>query len=278
MLMSSKEKVLNNLEQKNNDEVVWIHENYTPLLKTAKKCSAEDVIYSKAQDDFSRDTLTHPRVSHGLVAGIFSKMNQKPENAGNYAKLLGKYLLPLCAIDSPKHLTPCEIGASQQVFCPDAEDYFVDAIYQVNTNTYYGQPRLSVYHNESGVPIALRKSTQESSALLLQDTNMDNLYIPKGTYIDIFKDDRVTLSGHKTVSDGNDTWQLESYCIENGFTIAPGRLSPWAYSSAIDRKLFGVQKYRNVTIYDSARAKQCSEYNLSSFRKVSKKILQQIGI
>lgn len=276
--MSRRTKVLKSLEKKNRDELRGIGELYAPLLKTARGCLAENVIYRKAQDSIDRDTSTHPRISHGLVAGVFSEMKQQPEKADSYAKLLGKFLLPLCSLEPQKNSIACEIGTTQQIFCPDSEEYFVNALTQIDSNTYFGQPRLSVYHDKDGEPVALRKSTQESSALLLRDASMGRLLIPRGTFVGICKDSQATLTGQKAVSDGNDAWELESYGIENGFTIAPGRLSPWAHKSPSDRAIFGITRYSNVTIFDSDRSKQCVKHDLKSFKKVSKKILQQIGI
>ncbi|MBP7820683.1 hypothetical protein KA043_01090 [Candidatus Saccharibacteria bacterium] len=276
--MSTREKVVKNLNIANADELKHIRTVYEPMLKTARKCSAEDVIYTKAEDSFRRDTLVHPRISHDLIAGIFSKINQQPEYANNYAKLLGKYLLPLCSIEDPEYKFPCEMGTTHQVFCQDTEEYFVDSLVQVKANIFTGQPRLSVYHDEDGNPFAFRKSAQETSALLLQDTITENLHIPKGTYVGICKDNQAMQTGSKKMHDKYDSWLIESYCIDDGFKIAPGRLSPWAHNLETDRELFGIEKYRNIIMFNSYRSKQCAKYNLESFKKISGKILRQIGI
>lgn len=276
--MSSRKKVLKRLRRTNDNELDQIHERYNEIFKAARKCSAEDVIYANVHDNFNRESLTLPRISDGLVAGIFRKANLRPESSSRYAKLLAKFILPLCTFEPENSARSCKIGTKQFVFCPDAEGHFVDVVEQVDTRSYCGQPRISVYHDETGTPVVLRKSFEESSALLLQDVCAEDLRIPRGTFVGLADETQATLSGQKTMTDDDSTWELESYCIENEFAIAPGRLSPWAYNSALEREMFAIQRYANFTLFDSVRADQCSRHSLSSFRRVSIKILQETGI
>ena len=276
--MSNRKQVLRTIEKKNNKELKTLAKWNDPLLETAKNCSADGVIRRHARDSYERDTLTHPLVSHGLMAAIFSELQQQPEEANSYAKLLGKYLLPLCSIEPQGDSVPCEIGSTQQVFCSDTEQYFIDALKQINEHKYFGQPRLSVYHNKEGLPVALRKGAEESSAILLQNVNVGRVFIPEGTFVGVCKDSRVELTGEVSAFDEDNYWLLSSYCIDDDFMIAPGRLSPWAHKSSALREVFSTERYTNLTLYYDDRSKQCAKHDIKKFKKASKKILEQTGI
>ena len=260
------------------EDLTKIQRQYDAMLRTAKKCSAEAVIRGGARDNIGRDTTIFPMISHGLLAAIFAEMIEEPKRSERYSKLVGKYLLPQCGLGLSKDYFNCDIGRTYKHFCSDTEGYFVDVLTQIGSRTYSGQPRISVYHDENGAPIALRKSTQESSALLLMDARMGKLCIPMGTFVDIDHEDSATISGRINSTDGYNGWILESYSLDNRLTIAPGRLSPWAFESKKDRKIFGVRRYSNLTVLDRDRAKKCSKNNLGSFLKVSTHILELLGI
>ena len=167
------------------------------------------------------------------------------------------------------------LASSNKEFCQQAEGHFYDALNQLRTGEYSGQPKVSIYHDQDGKPLAIRKSSKESSALLLRDLTAEDIVVPKGSIVDIKKATVSTLTGSALNFDRSGScWSVELYRIDGKPVIAPGRLSAWAYKDKNERRLFGVDLWGSEPRYNKRKGKLCKNSSLYDFVDASSEMLR----
>jgi hypothetical protein len=218
-------------------------------------------------------TYSNQRVSLRLTDSIYKVMRSNPEYVNNARKLLGEYLLPMCGITLSERAINANLGLSQYNFCAEAENQFHNSYSQATSDTNRSYFRISTYHDENGEPLIFRKDKTESSALLLQDFSVSGIPLPAGTIVDV-SGNIAEKSGEKVISGLTTYTSYESYLFTSDFLVAPGRISPWSHSNAIDKSFFAVERMFGEFRVDSERLDICTSLRLSDFRMAAERVIE----
>lgn len=210
---------------------------------------------------------------HMVFAGIEDD-EASAEVADSGLELLGSLLLPQAGLAKPEQQPmPGNLVKSSANSCKGAEAYFIDTVNQIKSGEYAGQDRVSVYHDESGRPLALRKSHEASTALTLVPIQLGAAVIPAGIIADVGHDANTKSTGMVNYDD----YMLETFDVGKVISIAPLRVSPWAYANAPDRTLFGVSGMPATLTYDGVRGEQAAGGQLANFEQAAQTIMTLCG-
>lgn len=157
--------------------------------------------------------------------------------------------------------------------CSMAEGYFRDALTQIRTGRRRGHKIISAYHNEGGEPIALRKNTDESSAITLRRLKLGPLILPPGTIVGVGN-----KSAEITGSLKRGSYVLNTFLAGRQFQVTPRRLSPWAFNNPADRALFGLYDNISSPTYNETRGRIASEIEIDDFREAAHKVMELCGV
>jgi len=218
----------------------------------------------------------HPLPSHRLMRAIYTDIAEGKEIPGTIKDAVKTIVLPSMGLKLPEEYTKLGLGSAGHHYCSNAEITNIDVIDQVKTGEDNGQSRLSIYWNDRG-PQLLRKKEEESSALMLVDGQIDGVFVPKGTFVQVDKLMNSNLTGEFEFPGNCSIIKYESYFC-NELTVAPGRLSPWVHNKEPDIKDYFSIIQGSQPIYNSARRKLISEVTMKNFLRTSKKILELTGV
>lgn len=273
--MPSKEETLAHYQQVMAAEKAYFESNETRFNEAA------DLFATPSQDRFRglmraaqknpTSYTSEPRPSHWLINLAFREMSREPENSQRgheIAEVSASLLYPMGNITATSAGIPGTLTDVDHETCDRAEVFFTNAVEQVVRRTNQDQPRLSVYHTKEKEPLALRKTFDASTALLLRDITVNGGFVPAGTIVGVGNIKRTgqTIQASRI---------MQSYEVIPPFTISPIRLSPWAYADALDRSLFGIGKEgTQPIIYDPGRARRVAHYELANFVEASELIMK----
>ncbi len=218
----------------------------------------------------------HPLPSHRLMRAIYTDIAEGREIPGTIKDAVKTIVFPSLGLKLPEESTELGLGSGSNHYCSNAEITNIDVIDQVKTGEDNGQSRLSIYWNDRG-PQLLRKKEEESSAIMLVNGQIDGIFVPKGTLVQVDKSMNSNLTGEFQFPGNYSMIKYESYYCEK-LTIAPGRLSPWVHSKEPDIKDYFSIIQRSQPIYNSARRKLISEVTMKNFLRTSKKVLELTGV
>lgn len=230
-----------------------------------------------------------PLVGQVMLAGAFREISRKHAyHIRNFWKL-GQFItdhgLPFARIPTQPPVTN-QVAATitNHSSCPDAEKYFTSALRHVN-RLYQGDRtrqhrRVSVYVDQDYAPIALRKHTESSTALLLQPVRHteSGIVFPVGTIVGVASTQTEPtppplIGSFSPYKSGN--FGVQTFDASEGLTVFPLRLSPWAYSDPLDRALFGVNSPEpGILGYDTARANLVTGVQIGDFQEAATHIIE----
>ena len=165
--------------------------------------------------------------------------------------------------------------------CPSAEDFFVDTASQILTNEDRKQISIKVFHDKKGSPVFLKKHFDEPNALSLKPLSIEGLYMPAGSLVAIDKRHEKSVTGKSTVSlNHSQDYAYSTHQIAEPLSIAPLRVTPWAYQEEIDRALFAcrINPSTDIAEYDQSRTERIETYQLQDFEYAARTVLAMCGV
>lgn len=191
-------------------------------------------------------------------------------------------------------LTVSRLGNSHASFtwsmCSNAEHYFAVAVDQIEAEFTTGRNReISVYHDDGGNPLFLRKKLDVSTALTLDDMEFEGIPVPPGTIVamrpnDYYNDTNAVTGMFRSKDDEKPVSTFRTIRFDSDIdAILPLRLSAFAFPDPMDRALFAAQeiqinpKYGDVAL-NVARLNDRIDYDLPRFQKAAHTLLDACGI
>lgn len=242
------------------------------LERATYLCRTSDIAQD-IKDKTVKNTHIYPRLGLRLLSRAFEDLNKHGlTNKEMAAKFISKELLPLCGLDVADDAADMKIDISGGIrgACEQAEYYFKDSLSQIRSGHNKAQPRISVYHTPEGVPLALRKTSDESTALILESSAV----IPAGTIASVGPRMNSRISGVRCFMHSI----FETYEVNEPLAILPIRLSAWAYENPLDRALFAVEHWEEEPHYDSERANIVKGACLADFKQASRQLMEMCGV
>jgi hypothetical protein len=252
----------------------FIASNYSELAGQVVGLPDTELALSRHEPGHERGSVASktPLPLHELLDAAFSDLYRVKRTA-QILDFVGSVVLPQIGIESLAPAVSGELHICTLVACRIAEGYFANTLRQMEGENPIGelQPRITVYYNGEGVPLALEKAALEKSALLLEPVVMGDITLPTGTIVSVDPKIDKAKSGQARAGDnGFITYQVE----DGGFDIMPGRLSPWAYDQAIDRSLFAISGgWAGSVNYDAKHGQMIEERTIEDFRQAAHKVM-----
>ena len=251
---------------------------FKKVAKNSEKIKGTLALYDSMMRLNVSDPEIYPLMSHKILGLIYQDLVpcENTKNTSAIRTLVNKHLLPSIGIEHPSRTIPINVPGSNFNYCDLAEISFTDCLDQINDISDSGQSRISVYFNDKG-PILLRKISDESSAMLLIDADVDGIIVPKGTIVQVGSDMNQERTGIYDFPGHSSIFHFESYYSKD-LSITPGRLSPWAHKPKSEYiNFFSIFNARS-TILCPERQSIIGSYNLQDFSKMSKKLLKLTGV
>lgn len=267
------ERILNYFDTVQSDEYDQLSNGLLIKIKRKAGRALTHSPYLSIREAGHRITLVAPRPSHFFIQKVLEHASRQEITQKRVAKLLSNVLFPLANIPEvkPHDSITAKLVQSNAGFCSMAEPYFISSQKQAQRGTIREQRRLRVYHDAANTPIALEKAYEASNALLLQGMRVGKVELPAGTLVAFEHDNELTKTGENTGKSGN--WTAESYLIENGVSIAPGRMTPWVYNDPLEQAIFGVDKHGEYRTIILGRADECQTPR-TSFDAAAQQVLE----
>lgn len=224
----------------------------------------------------------YPRLTNFLYASIARNLSLADKDGRTTRGLsaIGSAILPLSGLPAQGEPRSVTLGTNGLTGCLRAERKFFNVLQTARGGKETQQQTLiSVYHDENGTPVLLRKRADESSALTFQPMTFTKLqdgsplqiarqvHVPAGALVAV----NGTLANAKRTGsadlDGGTT--LFCYGID-GITIRPIRLSAWAYADPEDRRYYALSE---TFALRPDRADYLSRTSLADFQQAAHFIL-----
>lgn len=238
-----------------------------------------------------RGRVTAPRPSLDAIAKIYQQIRYiNPEfvQDNRFGNIVSQILdiadVTIEAEPIIGDLAPINVNS-----CSAAEVYFSKTIDQISSDAAQEKPRFSaglygitVMHTAEGDPLLLRKSYEAINALSLIPIRIGEITIPKGSIIGVLPPDIDQKSGSRVIpatNNGYDENMIYTTYEVDTLSIAPSRITPWAYDDPADRALFGCgQDVYDMSIIDASRADKVSSISLEDFRHAAQSVLTMCGV
>lgn len=171
------------------------------------------------------------------------------------------------------------LSTAHTSMCADAELHFNYARRQMfaPVNPLYEHSHVSVYHDQHGSPIFLRKRWNASTALALVAMRLEgsDLDIPAGTIVNLGTFGPEEVTAEKTVISPQSKrtvtlLRLISFDAKKD-SVMPLRHSAWAYTDPLDRALFATAG-EHATIMSQDRLDMLTDYSLEDYRALSSRL------
>lgn len=213
-----------------------------------------------------------------LLTTMYAELAERRRSAQHIARFIDKKLLALSRLapEQPDH----EAGLAHESrdCCSQAERHFQSALNQLETGSPEGHSKVSIYHDDHGEPLLLRKKIAESTALTLVPLALDNMVVPPGAIVSV--DNRANRRQSGQVDHGR--FSVHSYQAGPDLRVNPLRLSAWAYDDPLDRGLFAVNGWafaqspeESELYYSASKAKMLERTALQDFVVAAEIALQQ---
>jgi len=261
-------------------ELIWAMRSATaePTATQSKKTRSSTL--KQIDGSLTSLTLTQetsgdfvaPYPSHILMKNAFRRL-RNGRNSARTAAFMAESIVPLARVGRVESPEPARIASGPELTaCSDAEKYFVDTLRQIETGRSRRQTIVSVYHNDDGQAVALRKRSDESSALTLVDLTANDAIIPAGTIVGVYAHNApLTAAVSPTRSQ-----TYSAYNAGKSMAIAPIRLSPWAHTDELDQAAFGVYNFGDS--YDYRRGNMIRSVTIDDFRQAAGQVLAMCGV
>lgn len=177
--------------------------------------------------------------------------------------------------------------------CQRTEPTFVDALWQIAYVEKKGRlprtpsprrtihDRMSVYTDEQGSPLILRKQRDSRLGITLSNILLnDALVVPAGTFVGVDSRDTTGITdqaAHAYQQAGKHTPRERSFhlfTVSSSFAIRPLRIGPWAYDDPIRRAFFAIERRPMGERYDRGRARQIISHTLADFQQAAERIIR----
>jgi hypothetical protein len=254
----------------------------------------QSVDFSETPKDIDKfianhEAAIHPNGIHGNIPrlalygiqrvyariGNISKRNADYSVDRNIARYINGRLMAIAGIETEAESIPANLISNGMFeICSDAEGFFAKAIEQVNKGGDYGQPLVSVYHDDNGRPLAFRKLKRSSSALNLEQMQVAGIIVPKGTIIRVGQDKTLTQTGEVT----RNGHKVQTYLVDGKLSISPLRIGAWAYEDALDRALFATTSYKRKMELNRNKSVPLKKYTWEDFTSAADKAMEMCGV
>lgn len=169
--------------------------------------------------------------------------------------------------------------------CSAAEYYFCETVEQVRANVKEDdsvnteQKSITVFHDSTGKPLAIRKAHEEVTALSLVPIAIGDVTLPAGTIINVERPADMDATGKRVFAVPYGEHRVYRSFKVDAIGVTPARISPWAYEQPDDRAIFACHQ----DIYDQAeilpaRANLISSYSLGDFTQAACDVLSMCGV
>ncbi len=218
-----------------------------------------------------------PRPSLSVIEQLLQSRSSRARR-----RVLQEEILPLSGVRVPlKADFRCKSNSLATVgICSEAEGFFCDVVDQIVDGRNRGQTTVSVFHDATGVPLLLKKSYKENSALALVPISVGSYGTLPASLLAAVPQNNI----RKTVRivHGDRTFQTHEV-DETAFAITPMRMSAWAYDDPLDQALFTVvPRYGNepglIDSIDMGLVRRIEDKNLKDFQEAAAKVMQLCGV
>jgi len=182
--------------------------------------------------------------------------------------------MPLCGVEIETHAIDAIMGSNDDEACSLAEQLFDESRLQLTDKRYLGQSKVSIYHDENHLPIFIRKSSENTTALSLQPIRVGALVLPSGTIV--ASDNSMEIPNNLTGTVHCERFEIPSYELPMTMSVSPLRLSAWAYRSRIDRQKFAVDVHSTRQGYNIQKLFMLGNVTLEDFRDAAENTLNTI--
>ena len=215
---------------------------------------------------------TAPRPFHVLTKMAFKQI-KNGNNVDQVSQFLTDTLLPMARLGNLGAAHEAKIvNTPGRSMCRNAEQYYSDAVNQINTSRAGTQSWVGIYHDTDGMPLAFRKKWESSSAMTLTALSDGTTIVPAGTIVGI-----PDSSGKKTGTDyKTHPFEVEAFEVTGALDVVPLRLAAWAHPEALDRASFAIVDYGEG--YDKNRGDLITDLSLDSFRQAAGQVLALCGV
>lgn len=207
---------------------------------------------------------TSPRLGLVLAQELYLDMNgiEPSQRITEFSKKLLEY----AGLDEPDINFRGVGGNGSDEACIAAELYFTDALQQVGERRYISQSRVTMYHDQNGAPVLLRKSEDVSSALTLCGIEISGVPIVPGTIVGV--DKRASKEKTGSLQFEYQGFEIATHLLQPDLLVNPIRISPWAYPNPLDRALFAMSSYGAQSAkVDRDRQERVVPYSLEDFHR-----------
>jgi hypothetical protein len=193
--------------------------------------------------------------------------------------VLTDFVMPFARTRTDLHVARAKLGTNGSVDrCSMAEPYFARTLGQVNRGAKVpGEfDEVTVFHDSTGRPLAIKKAHDAHSALTLVGMNIGGLTVPSGTICRFGSKDKSdqVLTGQQQVNTKKVYYAARTLLVDENVEVMPARFSPWAYDDPFDRAAFGL-----VGNYvDRERVKIATGNTIADFQAAADKILKICGV
>jgi hypothetical protein len=206
-----------------------------------------------------------------LIKRSFGHMQTDPSSP--HARLVGQFaaetLFPMAGAPQPRSKYQASLTKRLAVgSCDDAEKYFIATAYQLLRGQNHGQNQIEVYYGTDNSVLAIKKSDNAASAILLEPHIDDGINVPEGTIVGI---GAMNILGSQIKHIGTQT--LIAHQIAEPLTINPKRLSAWGQPEEC-QSFYAISVEGSNFNYDHRFAAQIRSISLEHFRQAGNRVLQ----
>lgn len=210
-----------------------------------------------------RLTYATPRLSLMAIKVVM----QATEQGESFGPLHRLFKMAGIEIGDARHRA--RLGGSKVPACNAAEVHWKQTLGQINETQDPNQPRVSVYHDSTGLPLAIRKQREVPSALTLQPLEMNDVTLPSGTIVGIGLDaNHYPTGSYRTATTRYDCYQVSVP------PCRPSRLSAWAYDGP-ERALFACAMHMDRWVsYSAHRESMLTTVSIDDFRLAALTVME----
>lgn len=221
-------------------------------------------------------TDCHPRMGLQLLTAIMQQGNLVREYGEEHREMFEGFLLPTAGLpdaDGRHAVNGVYDVNAEGLMCANGETYFGNTQRQATRPGYYGQPKISVYHTEEGLPVLLRKSREARTAMTLTDVALGPIVFPPGMIVRVAPSMNEERTGRKRGIRG----LRQTFAIDD-LHIRFARASAWAYPAPLDRALFAVSEAYNLYERVIEKLNMLTSLDLDDFRYAAERIMRSCGV
>jgi hypothetical protein len=224
------------------------------------------------RDDWDSVIQTAPLPSLRMIRTQYDKLQDPGDgyNPYNDEILFSIAGLPSCTSD-----LQFDVGPQDAACCPSAEWRFRSMLDNVAGSTDKVHEIIKVFHTDIGEPVFIEKERGANTAMSLLSVRVSGICVPKGSIVELHASEE-SLDSAASVMIGDTNFVS---VLLGEVSVAPSRVSPWAYEEPLDRGLFACEEQSNGTIeVDSERLRMLAVTDLEDFRQAARSVIALTGL